>query len=149
MNRILARGFAMLMGGLLLASAAPASATTLPGTVLKAAFAGDNGCINIRSYGGIGNDCTYPVLLVGTVPASENAWHPTNVSIFGDNSSCQTVTINGVGNGAQVGNVVFTTAGPQTWQTLDLGSRFVWPSSGIVFRCNLEPKGEIGLFTAQ
>jgi hypothetical protein len=150
MKLIMTRALALSLPALALTlSAAPAHAYTLPGVTLKAAFAGDNGCVNVSSYGGVVNNCDHAVQLQASIPASDNNWHPTSVAIFGNNSWCQTVTINAVGNGAQVGNTVYTSAGPANWQTLDLGSRFVWPNTGITFRCGLEPNGQIGNFTAQ
>ena len=128
--------------------AVSAHATTSPGAMFKAASASDAACVNVSSYGQLSNNCNRAVLIEGSVPATENAWHPTSVSIAGNNSWCQTVTINAVGNGAQVGNQVWTTSGPVTWQTLDTGSRFVWSTMGIAFRCGLEPNGSIGIFTA-
>lgn len=115
-----------------------------PGIVLKAAFPGDAGCLSRTTFADIRNNCSYPVEVAGFLPVLSEGWHNTSISLFGSNSWCQSVTTNGVGNGANVGAVTWTTAGPQTWQALNLGDRFVWASAALDYRCGLEPGGVIG-----
>lgn len=151
MNRNLIRVVSLALTALAVTLfATPARATSSPGATLKAAYAGDAGCLNTSSYGQLVNNCSYAVLVVGTIAVSENAWHDTIVSIAGSymNSWCQTVTINAVGNGAHVGSVWYTTTSYVSWQNLYTLSRYVWPGTGILFRCSLEPNGYIGLITA-
>jgi hypothetical protein len=149
MNRISTRILSLTLPVFaIMMPAVSARANTSPGAMFKAAYASQASCINVSSYGQLVNNCSYSVLVEGSVPVTENAWHATSVSIAGNNSWCQTVTINGVGNGANVGNQVWTSAGPVTWQTLDTGARYVWSTMGVAFRCGLEPNGAIGLFTA-
>lgn len=106
----------------------------------------DAGCLSLSSYGGVVNNCSTSKLITASlsVPAGVYA---TSVSIFGSNSYCQTVSTNGVGNGANVGAATWTVAGPPTWQTLNTGSRSVWSWSPVVFRCYLESGGVIGSFS--
>jgi hypothetical protein len=150
MKKIVTRVLASLtfLGGLALVPA-PASALSGPGAALKGAYAGNQGCFNTVSYGAIQNNCSTPQLLIGTLAVSPNAWHTTSVSLYGDNSNCQVVTTNGVGNGSYLGPVTYAVSGPQTWQTLNTGSVYVWDvTSALTLRCVLEPGGEIGSFTA-
>lgn len=123
------------------------SATNGAGLTLRAYFPSDAGCFSASSYGGISNNCPDQRWLSVSLPVP-SGWHTTNVSIFGNNSMCQTVSTNGVGNGANVGAETWTLAGPRTWQTLATGDRFVWDWSPVVFRCLLEGGGVIGSFTA-
>jgi hypothetical protein len=122
-----------------------------PGVDFKAAYPADDACFQLSgsSYAGITNTCSTARLIVATLPITNEGWHPTSVSLFGSNSWCQTVSTNGVGNGAHVGPATWTTAGPQTWQTLNTGDRYVWSWSPLAFRCVLEPGGVIGSFSAQ
>jgi hypothetical protein len=115
-----------------------------PGVVLKAAFPGDAGCLARHSYGGLINNCGYAVEVVGFLPVISEGWHPTSVSLFGNNSWCMSVTTNGVGNGANIGPDIWTSAGPKTWHTLNTGDRFVWSWAALTYRCGLEPGGIIG-----
>lgn len=132
--------------------ASPALAVTGPGAVMKNSFPADNSCLSTLSYGGIINNCTHSVAVVGTLQLPAG-YHATSISIYGDNSWCQTVSVNGVGNGAYFPNnnqsPVYTTAGPKTWQVLNLGNLYVANSTGTIFRCQLEAGGAIGNFTAQ
>ncbi|RKG89749.1 hypothetical protein D7V97_42395 [Corallococcus sp. CA053C] len=118
-----------------------------PGSAFKASFAGDVSCLNVQSYSAMRNDCTTARLVTATVPMWTVGWHPTSVSIYGNNSWCETTTVNGVGNGANLGATTYTLAGPLSWQTLNTGDRYVWEDSAIVFRCNLQPGGVIGGFS--
>jgi hypothetical protein len=123
------------------------AATNGAGVALRAYFPGDESCFSGASYGAVVNNCTTARWLLTSLPVP-TGWHTTNVSMFGSNSLCRTVSTNGVGNGANVGPDTWTVAGPQTWQTLATGDRFVWDSSPVVFECLLEPGGIIGSFTA-
>lgn len=140
----------MLAGAISLV-AGQALAVTGPGATMKNSFPSDNSCLSTSSYGGIANNCTYSVQVVGTLQLSAG-YHPTLVSILGNNSWCQTVSTNNVGNSSYLGPQVYTAAGPKTWQVLNLGNLYVynWSSdqSGTIFRCGLEPGGVIGSFTA-
>lgn len=120
-----------------------------PGFDFKAVYPGDAACFQVSSFAALTNTCSTARLVQATLPITSEGWHPTSVSLFGSNSWCQTVSTNGVGNGAQVGPTVWTTAGPQTWQTLNTGDRYVWASTALTFRCVLEPGGVIGHFNAQ
>ena len=122
----------------------------LPGLSMKAASAADAGCFsrNPGNYASIQNNCATAREIQGFVQLPSGGTYNTRISIFGNNSWCQTVTINGVGNGAQVGPATWTTAGPQSWQTLNLGARFIWTDMSISFRCVREPTGIIGNFNA-
>lgn len=123
------------------------SSSNAPGIVLKAASGGNAGCLSrYTGYADIRNNCGSAVEVEGFLPILSEGWYPTRIVLFGSNSWCQSVSINGVGNGAQVGAVTWTTAGPQTWQTLNLGDRFVWAWAALAFRCSLEPGGVIGEF---
>jgi hypothetical protein len=123
------------------------SATNGGGLLLHAYFPSDAGCFTTSSYGGIVNNCPSARWL-STSLSVPSGWHTTSVSIFGSNSMCLTVSTNGVGNGANVGANTWTVAGPQTWQTLSTGDRFVWDWSPVVFECLLESGGVVGSFTA-
>jgi hypothetical protein len=120
-----------------------------PGVDFKAAFPSDASCIQISSYAGVINTCTTARFVIATLPITAEGWHPTSVSLYGSNSWCQVVSTNGVGNGAYIGPTVWTTAGPQTWQTLNTGNQYVWAWSPLVYRCVLEPNGMIGSISAQ
>lgn len=123
------------------------SGINAPGIVLKAAQAENAGCLSrYTGYADIRNNCSYAVEVEGSLPVLTQAWHNTSISIFSSNSWCQSVTTNGVGNGFDVGAITWTTAGPQTWQTLNLGDRYVWAQLALVYRCILEPGGVIGEF---
>lgn len=145
-SRIAACLIPVLVGGLAIATDAHAE-TNGAGLTFRAYFPSDESCFSATSYGAIVNTCTTARWMSASLPVP-SGWHDTNVSIFGDNSMCQTVSTNGVGNGADVGAQTWTTAGPQTWQLLDLGSRFVWDTTPVVFRCLLEPSGIVGSFAA-
>jgi hypothetical protein len=119
-----------------------------PGIDFKAVYPGDAACFQVNSYGGIINTCTTARLIQASLPITSEGWHSTSVSLYGSNSWCQTVSTNGVGNGAHVGALTWTTAGPQTWQTLNTGDRYVWYWAPLAFRCVLEPNGVIGSFSA-
>ena len=120
-----------------------------PGFDFKTVYPGDAGCFQVSSFAGLTNTCSTARLIQATLPITSEGWHPTSVSLYGSNSWCQTVSTNGVGNGAQVGPTVWTTAGPQTWQTLNTGDRYVWSWAALTYRCVLEPGGTIGAFYAQ
>jgi hypothetical protein len=123
------------------------SATNGAGFAFHANYPGDAGCFQVSSYGGIVNTCASAREITVSLPVPEG-WHNTTISIYGSGSWCQTVSTNGVGNGANIGAQTWTTAGPKTWQTLNLGDRYVWNWSPVVFRCGLEAGGVIGSFTA-
>ena len=143
---------ASVLAGVISLVAGPALAVTVPGAAMKNSLPQDNSCLSTESYGRIVNNCTYSVEVVGTLP-SPTGWHPTSISMLGNNSWCQTVSINAVGNGAYFGggtqNPVYTTAGPKVWQTLNLGNLYVYDNTGLIFRCGLEAGGAVGNFTAQ
>src|ERR1041384_5560006 len=123
-----------------------AHSTVNPGISMKAAFTGDAGCLSrFTGYADLINNCGYAVEIAGWLPVATEGWHPTSISLFTNNSWCQSVSTNGVGNGAQVGAVTWVTAGPRSWQTLNLGDRYVW--AGLAFRCVLEPGGVVGAYT--
>lgn len=119
-----------------------------PGQSMRAAFGGDTGCLaRFTGYADLINNCPYAVEISGALPVTFEGWHPTSISLFGNNSWCQSVTTNGVGNGAHIGPATWTTAGPKTWQTLNLGDRYVWAWAALDFRCVLEPGGVIGEYS--
>jgi hypothetical protein len=121
------------------------SGINAPGLVLKAVFASDAGCLSVNTgYADIKNNCAHAVEVEGTLPVLSEGWHNTSVSLFANNTWCQTISTNGVGNGANLGTVTWTTAGPRTWQTLNLGDRFVWSWAALSYHCGLEPGGVIG-----
>jgi hypothetical protein len=120
------------------------SGINAPGIVLKAAFASDAGCLSRSTYADIVNNCSYAVEVEGFLPVLAEGWHNTSISLFANNTWCLTVSTNGVGNGANIGATVWTTAGPRTWQTLNLGDRYVWAWAALAYRCGLEPGGVIG-----
>ena len=120
------------------------SSSNAPGIVLKAAFASDAGCLSRTTYADIRNNCSYAVEVAGFLPILSEGWYPTKVVLYGNSSWCQSVSTNGVGNGAHIGAVVWTTAGPDSWQVLNLGDRYVWSWAALTFRCGLEPGGHIG-----
>ena len=135
-----------LVGGLGFAMDAH-SAANGAGLTFKAYYPSDAGCFSSSSYGAIVNNCPDARWLSTSLPVP-GGWHGTNVSIYGNGSMCQTVSTNGVGNGANIGAETWTVAGPKTWQTLNTGDRYVWDSSPVVFRCLLESGGVVGSFTA-
>jgi len=137
-----------MLTGVISLVANQALAVTGPGATMKNSFPQDNSCLSTSSYGGIVNNCTYSVQVVGTLELSTGS-HATSISIYGNNSWCQTDSINGVGNADFVGSQVYTTSGPQVWQTLNLGNLYVYDLEGAIFRCSLEAGGIIGNFTAQ
>ncbi|AFE03912.1 hypothetical protein COCOR_01176 [Corallococcus coralloides DSM 2259] len=118
-----------------------------PGAAFKAAYASDASCFNVSSYSALVNNCTTTRLAIATVPMWTAGYHPTTVQIYGNNSWCETTTVNGVGNGAHLGTATYTVAGPMAWQTLNTGDRYVWEDFAIVFRCGLQSGGVIGGFT--
>jgi hypothetical protein len=118
------------------------------GSQMKAFYPSDAGCIRTNSYAAVINTCSYAVYVNATLPVASEGWYNTSVSLFGSNSWCQSVSTNGVGNGANIGANTWTVAGPQTWQTLNTGSRYVWSWSPVLFWCLLEPTGQVGSFTA-
>ncbi|MGC4070353.1 MAG: hypothetical protein QM784_37955 [Polyangiaceae bacterium] len=148
MKGIIAKTCSLLAALGIVSASSDAFSLVGPGVAMHTSFGSQQGCVSRSSYGGIVNNCSYAVEVSGTLDVTQNAWHPTSVSIYGNSSWCQTVTINGVGNGAHVGAQVWTSAGPKSWQTLDLGSRYVWADMGLVFWCGLEPGGVIGNFRA-
>lgn len=129
-------------------------AVTGPGATMKNSYPQDNSCLSTSSYGGIINNCAYSVQVVGTLQLSPGN-HPTSIRINGNNSWCQTLSINGVGNAAFVGPQVYTSSGPKNWQTLNLGTLSVYDGpdgnseTGTLFSCSLEAGGVIGNFTAK
>ncbi|MEH2352546.1 hypothetical protein [Nostoc sp.] len=143
-----------MLAGVVSLVANQALAVTGPGATMKNSFPQDNSCLSTSSSGGIINNCTYSVQVIGTLQLSPG-FHPTSVRIYGNNSSCQTLSINGVGNTARSSSLVYTTSGPKDWQTLNLGSLFVNDGpdgnseTGTLFRCSLEAGGIIGNFTAK
>jgi len=121
-----------------------------PGLQFKTAFASDAGCLSRNTgYADIINNCTYAVEIGAALPVLSEGWHNTSVWLLGSNTWCQSVTINAVGNGAQVGPATWTVAGPPTWQVLNLGSRFVWANTSLEYRCVLEPHGVIGEYLSE
>jgi hypothetical protein len=125
------------------------SGINAPGLALKASFPGDAACLSPNTgYADIRNNCSYAVEVSGTLPVLSEGWHDTSITLFGSSSWCQSVSINTVGNGAQVGAPTWTTAGPPTWQTLALGSRYVWAWAALDFRCVIEPGGVVGEFAS-
>lgn len=134
----------LISGGLLVSDARSASN---PGSDFKSGYAGDVGCISQINYGAIYNHCATAREVVATITV-EPGWHPTSVTIYGNSTWCHTVTTNTVGNAAHIGTEVWTTAGPDSWQTLNTGNRYVWAGYALVFRCSLEPGGQIGIFNA-
>ncbi|MEH1936796.1 MAG: hypothetical protein V7L14_24450 [Nostoc sp.] len=138
-----------MLAGVISLVANQALAVTGPGASMKNSFPQDNSCLSTSSYGGIVNNCTYSVQVVGTLQLS-TGYHATSIyQIYGNNSWCQTASINGVGNAASFGAQVYTTSGPKVWQTLNLGNLYVYDGTGVIFRCSLEAGGIIGTFTAQ
>lgn len=143
-----------MLAGVISLVANQALAVTGPGATMKNSFPQDNSCLSTSSYGGIINNCSYSIQVVGTLQLSPGS-HPTSVRIYGNNSWCQTVSINGVGNGASIGSQVYTTSGPKDWNTLNLGNLYVYDGpdgnseTGTLFRCSLETGGIIGNFTAK
>ncbi len=136
---------AVALAAMALLGAEAQSANNSPGIAFKAAFHDHAGCLSRSSgFGNLVNNCTYAVEVLAVLNVPAEGWYSTKVSLFGSNSWCQSVTTNGVGNGAQVGPATWTTAGPQTWQTLNLGDRYVWNWAALTYRCNLEPSGVIG-----
>jgi len=137
-----------MLTGVISLVANQALAVTAPGATMKNSFPQDNSCLSTLNYGGIINNCNYSVQVVGSLQLSAG-YHATSIyQISGNNSWCQTVSINGVGNGNSVGPQVYTTSGPKVWQTLNLGNLYVYEGSGVIFRCSLEAGGGIGTFTA-
>jgi hypothetical protein len=137
------RVVACFVVGLGLVSGA-AVAAAIPGVTFKASSGGDTGCLNRHSYGGIRNDCTYSVEVVGSVVVPEG-WHATSINVYGNNSWCQSVSTGGNANSAStVGDATWTLAGPDAWNTLNTGDRYVYWNSTLVFRCSLESGGIIG-----
>lgn len=143
-----------MLAGVISLVANQALAVTGPGATMKNSFPQDNSCLSTSSYGGIINNCSYSIQVVGTLQLSPGS-HATSVRIYGNNSWCQTVSINGVGNGASIGSEVYTTSGPKDWNTLNLGNLYVYDGpdgnseTGTLFRCSLETGGIIGNFTAK
>ncbi|MDZ8034220.1 MULTISPECIES: hypothetical protein [unclassified Nostoc] len=143
-----------MLAGVVSLVANQALAVTAPGATMKNSFPQDNSCLSTSSYGGIINNCSYSVQVVGTLQLSPGS-HPTSVRINGNNSSCQAISINGVGNGAAFSSLVNTTSGPKVWQTLNLGNLSVFDGpdgnseTGTLFSCSLEAGGIIGNFTAK
>lgn len=116
-----------------------------PGLAFKATFAADAGCLSrYTGWGDLRNNCAYPVDVSAVLAVPSDAWSPTKVYLVGNASWCRSVTINAVGNGLQVGPQVWTTGGPKVWQSLNLGDRYVWGNTSLVFNCGLEPGGVIG-----
>ncbi|WP_347985792.1 hypothetical protein [Methylomonas sp. AM2-LC] len=136
----------LLFSSLLLANPAFAQSNG-PGNALHAAYPSTANCITTSSYAGVTNTCGYPVLVVGSLQVA-TGWHSTSVSIYGNNSNCQFLSTNGVGNGSNLGPVTYTLSGPKTWQTLNTSSIYVWDWSPLIVRCSLESGGIIGSFTA-
>ncbi|MEH1831249.1 MAG: hypothetical protein V7L29_03990 [Nostoc sp.] len=143
-----------MLAGVISLVANQALAVTGPGATMKNSYSQDNSCLNTINYGGIINNCAYSVQVVGTLQLSPGN-HPTSIRINGNNSWCQTLSINGVGNAAFVGPQVYTSSGPKNWQTLNLGTLSVHDGpdgnseTGTLFRCSLEAGGVIGNFTAK
>ncbi|MBN3949735.1 MAG: hypothetical protein V7K14_11585 [Nostoc sp.] len=137
-----------MLTGIISLVANQALAVTAPGATMKNSYPQDNSCLSTSSYGGIVNNCTYSVQVIGTLQLA-TGYHATSISIYGNNSWCQTDSINGVGNASFVGSQVYTTSGPKVWQTLNLGNLYVYDGTGTIFRCSLEAGGYIGNFTAQ
>jgi hypothetical protein len=118
------------------------------GIDLHAAYPSAASCITTSSYAGVTNTCSYSVLVEGTLQGLATGYHTTSVSIYADNSSCQFLSTNGVGNGSFLGPVTYAVSGPKSWQTLNTGSIYVWSWSPLIVRCTLESGGIIGSFTA-
>jgi hypothetical protein len=118
-----------------------------PGSAFKAYFASDTSCFNVGSYSALRNDCSTTRTVIASIPMWTVGNHPTTVQIYGNNSWCETTTVNGVGNGAHLGATTWTVAGPMAWQTLNTGTRYVWEDYALVFTCGLQAGGVIGGFT--
>ncbi|MCC5623988.1 hypothetical protein, partial [Nostoc sp. CHAB 5715] len=114
-----------MLAGVISLVANQALAVTGPGATMKNSYPQDNSCLSTSGYGGIINNCAYSVQVVGTLQLLPG-YHPTSIRINGNNSWCQTLSINGVGNAAFVGPQVYTSSGPKDWQTLNLGTLFVY-----------------------
>jgi len=136
----------MLTGAITLV-AGQALAVSGPGATMKNANSKDNSCLSASNYGAITNYCSYPVTVIGSLPVSEGLYS-TSVSLFGNNSSCNTQSTNVFGNSYSLGSDVFTQAGPQHWETLNLGNRYVLYNTTLIYSCNLESGGIIGNFIA-
>ncbi|MEJ6482314.1 hypothetical protein N0Y54_13455 [Nostoc punctiforme UO1] len=138
-----------MLAGVISLVANQALAVTAPGATMKNSFPQDNLCLSTSSYGGIVNNCNYSVQVVGSLQLS-TGYHAASISIYGNNSWCQTASINGVGNASWMSFQIYTTSsGSKSWQTLNLGNVHVYDDTGTIFRCSLEAGGYIGNFTAQ
>jgi hypothetical protein len=146
-SRLLPVAAVAVLGGF---AGSAGAAVNGPGIHFKAAFASDASCFSrySPSFAGLINNCASSREIIATLPLTQVGWHPTSVSIYGNNSWCQSLSTNGVGNAAQVGPEVWTTAGPMNWQTLNLGDRYNWGWSPLVYRCWLQSGGIIGSFSA-
>ncbi|MBN9688030.1 MULTISPECIES: hypothetical protein [unclassified Corallococcus] len=118
-----------------------------PGAAFKAAYAADAACFNVSSFSALVNNCSTLREAIATVPMWTVGYHPTTVQIYGNNSWCESTTVNGVGNGAHLGAITYTLAGPMQWQTLNTGDRYVWEDYAIVIRCGVQSGGALGGFT--
>ena len=155
MNKTLsiAIAIALAAGIATVGSSHSASADEVKSTGLefKAAYASQASCLSRSgsSYAGVQNTCSYRVEVVAWIPIVTAGWKDTSVFVFGNNTWCQTVATNDVGNGANIGSTVWTTAGPETWQSLNTGSRYVWSWSPLLVRCGLDAGETIGAAHAQ
>jgi hypothetical protein len=120
-----------------------------PGFEFKAVTANDVSCFSRSSYGGLVNNCSTAKEVTATLPITAEGWYATTVTVYGSNSWCQSVSTDGFGNGAHVGPAAWISGASKTWLTLDTGSRYVWATTPLVFRCWLESGGIIGQFSAQ
>ncbi|WP_164013881.1 hypothetical protein [Pyxidicoccus trucidator] len=136
-----------MVASLGLFAASAGAAVNGAGFDFRAMNPADAGCLVRSSFGGVVNNCSTSKEVTASLSVTTTGVHPTSISMFGSNSWCQSVSTNGVGNGANVGAFTWTVAGPQTWQTLNTGDRTVWSWSPVVFRCSLEAGGIIGSYT--
>jgi hypothetical protein len=121
-----------------------ATAAAIPGVTFKSADGGSAGCLKQHSFGGIRNDCSDAVMVVGSAVVPEGS-HSTYVEMFGNSSWCQAVSTGGNANSAsKPGSVVWTSSGPDAWSRLNTGDVFVYWNSTLVFQCLLESGGIIG-----
>ncbi|MEM9490319.1 MAG: hypothetical protein AAGC55_14330 [Myxococcota bacterium] len=140
---LLIAGTALLAGSV----SALAGDMTAPGVEFKAAYGSSQDCLSVLSYGGIQNTCSYRVTVVAWAPVASTGNYGTEVQVYGNNTWCQSMTINGVGNASHLGSQVWTSAGPDAWKVLNTGTRYQWDDMGILFRCGLDAGERIGRAT--
>jgi hypothetical protein len=118
-----------------------------PGLMMKAYYPADSACISGSSYGGIVNTCNRAVFVDGTLTVAPGS-HATRISVFGNSTNCRSSTVGGNSNAYQLGDLVWTPAGPKAWHSLNTGVRSVPIDHALVFECLLEPQGKVSIFTA-